>query len=114
MENGVDNFFLKIPEPQQSTLLFLRYFLKNEMQLQESMKFNTPFYYFENKWFGYLIYNAKKQHEIYFAFVKGYLINHPSLLSEGRKQIKIYRINPNTDIDMKTLQELVQLLKKLY
>ena len=48
MEQSLDSFFLKIPEPQQSTLLFLRHFFIEEMSLQESWKFNTPFYYYKN------------------------------------------------------------------
>ena len=42
MEQSLDAFFLKIPEPQQSTLLFLRQFLISEIGLQENWKFNTP------------------------------------------------------------------------
>ena len=114
MEQSLDSFFLKIPEPQQSTLLFLRHFFIEEMSLQESWKFNTPFYYYKSKWFCYLSYSAKRKHEIYIGFVKGYLIEYPNLVSEGRKQIKVYRINPEEDIDVKTLKKITTLLKKCY
>ena len=112
MEQSLDNFFLKIPEPQQSTLLFLRQFFMEEMQLQESWKFNTPFYYHKGKWFCYLSYSAKRKHEIYIGFVRGYLIEYPQLVSEGRKQV--YRINPEKDIDIKALKKITMLLKKCY
>jgi hypothetical protein len=114
MEQSLDQFFLKIPEPQQSALLFLRQFFIEEIHLQETWKFNTPFYYFKGKWFGYISYSAKRKHEIYVGFVKGYLVVHPHLLSEGRKQIKVYRINPENDIDIKTLKKIITLLKKCY
>ena len=114
MEQSLDNFFLKIPEPQQSTLLFIRQFFMNEMGLQENWKFNTPFYYYKGKWFCYISYSAKRKHEIYIGFVKGYQIEYPNLLSEGRKQIKVYRINPEQDIDIKALMKITALLKKCY
>ncbi|MFN8117570.1 MAG: DUF1801 domain-containing protein [Bacteroidia bacterium] len=114
MEQSLDSFFLKIPEPQQSALLFLRQFFIEELSLEENWKFNTPFYYYQGKWFCYISYSAKRKHEIYIGFVKGFLVEHPYLLSEGRKQIKVYRINPEKDIDIKTLKKIVGLLKKQY
>lgn len=114
MEQSLDNFFLKIPEPQQSTLLFLRQFFMNEMALQETWKFNTPFYYYKGKWFCYLSYSAKRKHEIYIGFVRGHQVEYPNLVSEGRKQIKVYRINPEKDIDIKALKKISALLKNCY
>jgi hypothetical protein len=114
MDRSIDNFFLTIPEPQQSTLLFLRRFFIEEMNLQEHIKFNTPFYNFNGKWFCYLSYSSKRKHEIYIGFVKGCQIEFPNLVSEGRKQIKVYRINPEKDIDAKALKKITALLKKLY
>lgn len=36
MEQSLDSFFLKIPEPQQSALLFLRQFFIEELSLEEN------------------------------------------------------------------------------
>jgi hypothetical protein len=114
MEQSLDHFFIKIPEPQQSCLLFLRQYFIEEMFLEENWKFNTPFYYYKGKWFCYLSYSAKRKHEIYVGFVKGYLIEHSGLDAEGRKQIKVYRINPEKDIDVKALEKITLALKQLY
>jgi hypothetical protein len=114
MSEIIDQFFLKIQEPQQSALLFLRHYLIEEIGLEENWKFNTPFYYFKNKWFCYISYSAKRKHEIYIGFVRGYQIEFPNLISEGRKQIKILRINPEQDIDVHSLQRICILLKELY
>ena len=114
MEHQADNFFLTIPEPQQSTLLFLRQFFTEEINLQEHIKFNAPFYNYNGKWFCYLSYSSKRKHEIYIGFVKGYQIEFPNLVSEGRKQVKLYRINPEKNIDVKALKKITTLLKKLY
>jgi hypothetical protein len=108
-----NNFFATLPEPQQSALLFLQQFLKTEMELEEAWKNNTPFYYTKKKWFAFISYNPK-DHEIYISFVKGGQIDHAKLVSEGRKQMKIYYINPEKDINTKELSRIVSQLKKLY
>lgn len=114
METQQDNFFLTIQEPYQSTLLYLRHFFIEEMGLQEHWKFNTPFYNYKEKWFCYLSYSEKRHHEIYIGFVKGYKVTHKRLLSEGRKQIKVYRIDATKDIDVKELTKITKLLKAQY
>ncbi len=83
------------------------------MKLQECWKFNTPFYYYNNKWFCYLSYGKKKK-DIYIGYVRGYLVSHPSLLAEGRKQIKIYRVYPEKDINIKELKTICKLLIQTY
>jgi hypothetical protein len=114
LENKLDHFFLEISEPYQSALLYLRQFFINEIGLEENWKFNTPFYYYQGKWFCYLSYSKKRNHEIYIGFVKGYKVNHSNLLSEGRKQIKVYRIDSSKDIDIIELAKITKLLKAQY
>jgi hypothetical protein len=111
---SVDHFFLSIPEPQRSALLFLRNFLTREIGLDEHIKFNTPFYNYKGKWFCYISYSAKRKHEIYIGFVKGFMVEFPKLENEGRKQVKIYRINPEKDIDVVALKKITALLKQYY
>mgnify|MGYP000843987455 CR=1 FL=1 len=113
MEEPIDNFYLTLPNPEQSTLLFLNQFLIEEIHLTMTRKFNTPFYYYNGKWFCYLDYNKKKR-SIHISFVKGHQVSHPKLLSEGRKQMKIYKIVPEKDIDINQLNEIVTLFKKCY
>ena len=114
MENNLTNFFLNVEEPYQSTLLYLRQFFTSQMELEENWKFNTPFYYYNGKWFAYLSYRKKRHHEIYIGFVKGYKVSHPKLLAEGRKQIKVYRINTEKDINAKELKKITKMLKTQY
>jgi hypothetical protein len=106
--------FSNVPEPHQSSLLFLRKFFKEEIGLEERIKFNTPFYYYRGKWFAYLSYNAKRNHEIYIGFIKGFMIQFPNLESEGRKQVKLFRINGHQDIDVTSLEKISELLKDCY
>lgn len=102
-----------MPEPEQSAFLFLRQFFKNEINLEEKLKFNTPFYYYKSKWFCYLSYGPKKK-DIYVGFLNGYKVSHPKLFAEGRKQVKIYKIFPEKDINAKELVQICKLLKKVY
>ncbi len=113
MEDLIDNYYLSLPEPEQSVLLFLHQFLANDKMLQHQRKFNTPFYYLNGKWFCFIDYHKKKR-TIHISFVKGNQVSHPKLLSEGRKQMKIYKINPEKDIDINEFREVVSLFKKLY
>ncbi len=113
MEEPIENFFLSLQEPEHSTLLFLHQFLVADMQLQTSRKFNTPFYYHQGKWFAFLDYHKKKR-SIHISFVKGMMVSHPKLLSEGRKKMKIYKINPEINIDVNELSEIISLLKSEY
>ena len=51
---------------------------------------------------------------IYISFVKGNKVAHPKLVSEGRKQMKIYKISPEKNINTKELIAICKLLKKVY
>lgn len=113
MEDQIDNYFLTLPEPEQSALLFLHQFLMNEIGLQFKRKFNTPFYYYNGKWFCFVSYDNKKR-DIYISFVKGNQVSHPKLLSEGRKQMKIYKILPDKNINISELSKISNALKKCY
>lgn len=108
-----DNFFHFVQEPEQSMILYLRDFLMRDMGLTESWKNNTPFYYYQKKWFAFISYNPKNN-ELYISFVKGCLINHKKLLSEGRKQQRIYCLESEKDIDMEELKEIIAALKTKY
>ncbi len=50
---------------------------------------------------------SKKQKTPYLGFIHGHKLKHKQLLSEARKQIKVYYLDPEKDIDIKTLRELV-------
>jgi hypothetical protein len=102
------NFFHTLNEPYQSCLLFLRNFiLESSGNISESWKFHTPFYYYRKKWIAFISYHPKTK-IIYIAFVDGAKIFHPSLISEGRKKMKIIYIDPEKDIDVKALKVIIK------
>ena len=104
---SVQNFFHTLDEPYQGCLLFLRNFiLESSRDISESWKFHTPFYYYRKKWIAFISYDPKTK-IIYISFVDGAKISHPLLVSEGRKKMKIFYVNPEEDIDVKALEEIL-------
>ena len=109
MQESVDHYFNSLNEPEQGCLLYLRkLILSFSDKISEQRKFNTPFYYYNKKWLCFISYNPKIK-EIYISFVNGYKIDHPQLLSEGRKKMKILRINADEDIDVEGLNAILKL-----
>lgn len=112
MLNPLENYFLQYQDPLQGCMLYLRDWLK-ENGLEEVYKFSTAFYQYKGKMFCYMSVRAKDQ-KLYVGFVKGYKMKHPSLKKEGRKQIKVIYINPEADLPMKELKQIISEAKKLY
>lgn len=110
--NPLENYFLQQPEPHQSCMLFLRKWLV-EQGLEEHCKYGVPFYCFKSKNLCYMSVSAKGK-ELYLGFVKGYLMKHPALKKEGRKQIKAFYIDPEKDVPVKILKQIVTEAKELF
>ena len=109
MQNRIDNYFISLPEPERSCLLFLRNFiLEFSETITEKRKFNTPFYYSNGRWLCFVSYHPKTR-KIYISFVNGFKMNHSKLFAEGRKKMKIFHVNAHEDIDIKSLKEILQL-----
>ncbi|MEO6302148.1 MAG: DUF1801 domain-containing protein [Bacteroidia bacterium] len=114
MLNHLDNYYYSKSEPEQSCLLFLRRFLlDHSSQIEEQWKYTTAFFTYKKKLFCYFSI-SKKTNRIYIGFVDGNKIKHKDLVDEGRKQIRVFYIDPNNDIDIKSLKEILRLAVKLY
>ena len=109
MRESIDHYFNLLNEPERGCLLYLRKsLLAFSDKITEQRKFNTPFYYYNNKWLCYISYH-KKTKKVYIGFIHGYLMKHPKLLAEGRKQIKVFYIEPEKDIDIKSLKKIFEM-----
>lgn len=107
MQTSVDHYFNSLEEPYKSCLLFLRKFiLEFSKDISEKRSNNTPFYYYKKKSIGFISFDPKSK-DIYFSFTNGYKLEHPNLLSEGRKKMKILRVDPFVDIDLESLREIL-------
>lgn len=108
----MDNYYFSLPEPEQSCLLFLRRFLLDHSpHISEHFKFSTAFFYYKKEHLCYFSI-SKKTGKTYIGFVQGHRISHPKLLSEGRKQIKVFYLDPSQDVDVKTLKAILKLVLK--
>ena len=109
-----DAFYDRLLEPNKSCFLTLRAFIIGfDSEIQELWKYGLPFFYYKKKPFAYF-WKDKKTDEPYIGFSRGFLMEHPSLLKGERTRIKIFPVDPNADIDIENLLEVLELTKKLY
>ena len=104
-----NSFYLKWDEDVNACLQALQYLLKNfDPSIRETTKYGMACFLYRDKPKFYLGIDLKKNNEPYVLFVDGNKIDDPRLEQGNRKKMKIYRVDPNKNID-KT--ELYQLLK---
>lgn len=111
MQNELENFYLNQPEPNQSCFLALRdIILASDTHFESAWKYKLPFFLYRGKMCCYL-WKDKKTQEPYVSFAGGQNMNHAALESGSRTRFKIFRINPNHDIDIQTLNDLLDSAK---
>ena len=109
-----DIFYSNKTEPNKSCLLALRTIILNQDEhITETTKYGMPCFCYKNKMFCYL-WVDKKTDEPYILFVEGQHINHPKLEAGNRSRMKILRINPNKDIPIKTVTQLLNTALDFY
>lgn len=114
MENGLDNYYLRQPEPIKSCLLALReIILSQDKEITTAWKYAMPFFCYKGKMFCYL-WVHKKYKQPYLGMVEGKLLNHPRLLSEKRSRMKIMVFDPNKDLPIRTIKLIVNEALQLY
>ena len=111
--NPLEEYFFRIPEPEQSTLLFLsKKILESDPEnITQTLSFGLPFFKFKKKMLCYF-YFSKKHQQYYVSFYHGDRLNHPLLLSEGRKKFKILLIDMEEDLPVELILELIDEVKK--
>lgn len=110
----LDYFYDQQEEPLKSCFLALRTIISDaHPALTEEWKYKLPFFYLNKKMFCYLWKDQVTQ-DAYVSFADGFRMNHPALESGDRKRFKIYRINPNKDINIIELNEILAQAFKLY
>jgi len=111
---STDNFYISRNEPNKSCFLALReIILAAHSEIHETVKYGMPCFCFKNKAMCYLWKN-KKTNEPYVLFVEGKLLEHPKLEQGDRKRMKVFRVNPNADIDIESLSVCLELALNLF
>lgn len=120
MENQLDpleSYYASLPLEYGELFLFLREYISEfDKRISEHFKWKCPFFYFEGKPFCFLNY-TKKNPKIYIGFtppglLKSEPIDHPALISGGRKMLRIFPLDIEEDLDLDLLKEILKLLQE--
>ncbi|WP_366183764.1 DUF1801 domain-containing protein [Flavobacterium ovatum] len=114
MTPELHHYYLNKEEPNKSCLLALRtIILKQDNNITETRKYGMPCFCYKKKMFCYL-WTDKKTDEPYILMVEGKYLDHPQLEQGDRSRMKILRVNPNADLDLKTIEDVLQIALNLY
>jgi len=114
MVEQLQNFYLTKDEPNKSCLLALRsIIISQDKDVTETQKYGMPCFCYRKKMFCYL-WTDKKTGEPYLLMVEGKHLDHPKLEKGDRLRMKILRINPNKDLPLKTIQDILTRALDLY
>jgi hypothetical protein len=61
-----------------------------------------------------LLWVDKKSNEPYLLMVEGKFLDHPELEEGGRSRMKILRVNPNKDLPLKAIKDILRRALDLY
>ena len=108
-----DNFYFDFEEPSQGCLLALRsIILSQDKNIIEIQKWGLPCFCYKNRMFCFLSVDPKDIP--YLLVVEGNLIDHPLLVANGRKRMKSISFNPNEDLPIETIVEILNAALDLY
>lgn len=114
MVKETDRYYLSKEEPNKSCLLALRsIILKQDENITETQKWGMPCFCYKKKMFCYL-WIDKKTDEPYLLLVEGKHLDHPQLETGDRSRMKIFRVNPNEDLQADTIKKLLNDALDLY
>ena len=110
MANSSETFYLKWDEHINACLLGLKYSLLGfDSNIAETTKYGMACFLYKGKPKFYLGIDLKKNKEPYVLFVDGNQIADTRLEQGSRKKMKIYRVDPNKDINKVELYELLKI-----
>ena len=110
----LDNFYLQQDEPIKGTLLALReIILQQDKDVTNAWKYGMPFFCYKGKMFCYLWFH-KKHKQPYIGFVEGKRFDEPFLIQEDRSRMKIMLFDPNEDLPLQTIENILQKAINLY
>ena len=104
----IDLYFLQKEEPTRSYLLALRsHILKFDNHISEAWKYKMPFFCYHGRMLCYL-WIHKQNGQPYIGFVDGNKIGHPQLIMEKRARMKILLLNPEKDIPVRSINQILK------
>lgn len=110
----LDDFYLQQDEPIKGTLLALReIILQQDKHVTKAWKYGMPFFCYKEKMFCYLWFH-KKHKQPYIGIVEGKRFDEPFLIQEDRSRMKIMLFDPNEDLPLQIIENILQKAINLY
>lgn len=110
----LDNFYLQQEEPIKGCLLALRQIIiSQDKEVTNTWKYGMPFFCYKGKMFCYLWFH-KKYKQPYIGIVEGNRFDELFLIQEKRSRMKIMLLDPNEDLPLTTINNLLQKALNLY
>ena len=110
----IDHYYLNKAEPTQSCLLALRtIILQQDPNITETQKYGMPCFCYKKKICCYL-WTDKKNNHPYLLMVEGKHLVHPELEAGKRSRMKVFSVDPNKDLPIKTIEVILQKALDLY
>lgn len=104
----LDHFYLNQAEPLKSCYLALRQIILDcDTHITPEWKYRLPFFYYKGKMLCYL-WKDKITGEPYIGFMDGMKMVHPALEQGDRARVRIFRVNPESDINKNEVADLVR------
>jgi uncharacterized protein YdhG (YjbR/CyaY superfamily) len=108
-----DHYYEKHEEPNQSCLLALRkLILSSHPDVNEAIKWGIPCFMRGKRMFCFLSIH-KKSGQPYILWSDGIHMEHPLLEQGDRKLMKVMMINPNEDLPVKEIEEILGIALEL-
>jgi hypothetical protein len=103
-----DQYYLSVEEPCQGCLLALRdIILGMDTRITETKKYGAPCFLLDKRIMCYLWIDKKTRHP-YILLNNGNALQHPALERGDRKRMKILPINPNEDLPLEVINEILE------
>lgn len=100
----------RFEEPARTCILALRVLILGvSEEISETVKYGGPCFMYKERPLVYL-WKDKKNLEPYILVCDGQLIDHPALEAGDRKRMKILRVDPEADIDVGLVEEVIGLV----
>ncbi|MEO0896769.1 MAG: DUF1801 domain-containing protein [Bacteroidota bacterium] len=104
----LDQYYLNQDEPNRSCLLALReIILAQDERISETRKWGMPCFCLGKKMFCFLWIDKKTQ-EPYLLMVEGQRMTHPQLEEGNRSRMKIFRLQAEQDLPLKTINDILE------
>ena len=110
----LDNFYFQQSEPVKSCFIALKEIILSQSNgITNELKYGMPFFCYKGKMFCYLWYH-KTYKMPYIGIVEGKLFDHPYLIQEKRSRMKIMLLNPEEDLPLPVISEILQKAIRFY